>query len=226
MRPLLLATVVLCGCPRNDGSDDGSNGDAVQTGLELDTSEHDTEHDTGHDTAVATGEADTSGTAGSTGEACELTDECISDADCPDALQSCIGCICVTDGQAMGDPIYPDPAGGCGEAFDGNTIADPPINSCMPTCDTTAPDIYGACPLPATGTARGACLVTITQDSSNTPCSMDTFGQACPNPGEYCYTADGATFVCRVGGYCLASCSSNETCPDGMTCDDSGRCQY
>ncbi len=183
---------------------------------------------TGDEGAGTGGTASGSAGGSSTGTVeCQLTDECVSDQDCPDAIEFCIDCACVADmDQAVGDPTYPDPSGGCGGAFDGNSVSSPAINTCVLACDGAGADIDAACPDPATGNARGLCLIMTTQGASGAPCSQQTWGDACEMPGEFCSTSDGAEYSCRIGTYCVPSCANGESCPDAMGCDANGFCVY
>ena len=178
------------------------------------------------DTANDTEASSTAGSESSSGGAACQPDGCTVDEDCPESGQTCVDCTCIPVDPGIGDPSYPDRAGGCAGTLDGNTAVNPPLNICVPSCDTTAADFDLACPDPLTGTAVGQCLVTSSMGSSGAGCSMETFGEACEADGEYCYSNGGGDFSCRFGLYCLLSCADDEVCPDMMSCNADGRCEY
>ena len=212
------------------GTDDSGSSEA-DSDADGSTSEGEDTSDNSTSTSTTSDGSDTS--------SCSESDPCQVDSDCNDG-ESCIDCVCFggvttdptdsggTDSGGTGDPAYPNPAGGCPEGtLDGNEVAEPGINVCIPVCNPMAADVFDACPQPTGSMTLGGCLLTLESmgDACNTMMGNDpAAGENCEDPddngfGRYCIGVGGGMFNCVAAAGCLPLCGNGVVCPEGMTCD-------
>ena len=109
-----------------------------------------------------------------------------------------------------GDPVYPDPAGGCPADTVLVELVGTELSYCAPSCDEMQ-----QCPPAESGTATAVCGVL--GSGSMDACMFDT---DCP-ADEFC---DVDTCLPVEPEFCALDCASGE-CPDEMVCAE-GACVY
>ena len=198
-RTLVLGLAVLPAC--GDDSEGDSSGAVTTIGA-------------GNDTSGGGGSGDTNGSDGSDGS----TGGGESGASSSGGADSTSGGADSTSGDsggAVGDPMYPMPAGGM--------CPDDTVNVTLPGAEVCAPFCTGegaACPAAATGNGTPICTPFAQRGGSEDPCDDSS---TCPEDE-----------ACSVEGICVSVafwacrllCDQGEACPDGMMCAGALSCGY